>query len=233
MVEALGVPPRRIPSGLDALTGLYRSLLTGRRVLVLLDNACDSEQVRPLLPSSPGCLTLVTSRNTLPGLVAAGAHPLRLELPSPTDAHSSLALRAGAERLAADPEAADEIVARCGRLPLALAIMAARAQTHPGFPLSAIAAELRDSHGSLDAFSSGGATDARAAFTCSYRLLPPDGARRFRLRSLHPGPGITATAAAAFAALPIRATRSTLGELTDAHLLTEQTPVRHGMHGDP
>ncbi|MCX4766807.1 tetratricopeptide repeat protein [Streptomyces sp. NBC_01275] len=230
MVEALGVPPRRIPSGMDALAGLYRSLLTRRRVLVLLENACDPQQVLPLLPSSPGCLTLVTSRNTLPGLIASGAHPLRLEPPSPTDAHSSLALRTGAERLAAEPEAADEIIARCGRLPLALAIVAARAQTHRGFPLAAIAAELRDSHGSLDAFSGGGTADARAAFTCSYRLLQPDSARLFRLLSLHPGPDITARAAAALTALPVRRTRAVLGELAGAHLLTEPASGRYGMH---
>ncbi|MEU1182337.1 BTAD domain-containing putative transcriptional regulator [Streptomyces sp. NPDC005820] len=230
MVEALGVSPRRIPSGMDALAGLYRSLLTGRRVLVLLENACDPQQVLPLLPSSSGCLTLVTSRSALPGLIASGAHPLRLEPPSLTDAHSSLALRTGAERLAAEPEAADEIIARCGRLPLALAIVAARVQTHRNFPLAAIAAELRDSHGSLDAFSGGGTADARAAFTCSYRLLPPDSARLFRLLSLHPGSDITANAAAALAALPPRRTRAILGELAGAHLLTEPIPGRYGMH---
>ncbi|MFJ8113753.1 AfsR/SARP family transcriptional regulator [Streptomyces sp. NPDC096132] len=230
MVEALGVPPRRVPSGMDALTGLYRSLLTGRRVLVLLENAYDPQQVLPLLPSSPGCLTLVTSRHALPGLIASGAHPLRLEPPSPADAHASLALRTGAERLAAEPEAAAEIIARCGCLPLALAIVAARAQQHRGFPLAAIAAELRDSHGSLDAFSGGGTTDARAAFTCSYRLLPPDSARLFRLLSLHPGPDITASAAASLTALPVRRTRSILRELAGAHLLTEPAPGRYGMH---
>lgn len=231
MLAALGVPAPRMPSGLDSLSGLYRSTLAGRRLLVLLDDAADTEQVRPLLPASPGCLTLVTSRRALSGLTASGAHPLPLGLPSVADARAALALRTGPDRSAAEPEAADEIVARCGRLPLALAIVAARTVGRPDLPLSAVAAELRRSRGSLDAFTGGGETsDARTAFTCSYRRLPPENARLFRLLSLHPGPDLTAAAAAALVGLPARRTRLLLDELADAHLVTEHAPGRYAPH---
>ncbi|MGW5691903.1 BTAD domain-containing putative transcriptional regulator [Streptomyces asiaticus] len=231
MLAALGVPPQRMPDGVDALAGLHRSLLVGRRILVLLEDATDSEQVRPLLPASPGCLAVVTSRNGLPSLIASGARPLRLELPSPADAHAILALRMGSRRLAAEPEAANEIIARCGRLPMALAIIAARATHRPDFPLATIAAELRDSRHSLDAFSTiTGAADTRAAFSCSYRLLSPEGARLFRLLSLHTGPDISAGTAAILAGLPVRRARILLGELADAHLLTEPAPGRYVLH---
>lgn len=156
MLTALGVPPARMPGRTDSLAGLYRSLLAGRRLLVLLDDAADTEQVRPLLPASPGSLTLVTSRNGLSGLIASGAHPLRLGLPSAADARAMLAAHLGHDRPTAEPEAADEIVARCGRLPLALRIVAARATGRPGrpgLPLPALAAELRHTRDSLDAFA--------------------------------------------------------------------------------
>ncbi|MHA5054569.1 AfsR/SARP family transcriptional regulator [Streptomyces sp. SD15] len=225
LVTALGASPRHLPSGTDALAGLYRGLLAGRRVLVLLDDAAGTEQVRPLLPASPGCLTLVTSRNGLPGLIASGARPLRLELPSTVDARASLALRVGPGRLAAEPGAAEEIIARCGRLPLALAIVAARAISRQDFPLAAIAAELRDSHGSLDAFAGLG-----AVFSPSYRSLTPDAARLFRLLSQYRGPDISAGAAADLAGLPVHRARPILSELTDAHLVTEHAPGRYTVH---
>ncbi|MEU9063469.1 BTAD domain-containing putative transcriptional regulator [Streptomyces sp. NPDC048430] len=231
MLEGLGIPAERIPRGIDARAGLFRSLLNGRRVLVVLDNAWETGQVRPLLASSAGCLTLITSRSALPGLTTAGVLPLPLDLPSFVDAHASLVLRAGAERLASDPQAAAEIITQCGRLPLALAIVAARAQRHQHFPLAAIAAELRDTQSSLDALSSSDpTTDARAAFTCSYQLLPPDGARLFRFLSLHPGPSIEARAAAALTALPVGRARLMLAELADAHLLNEVMPGRYALH---
>ncbi|TPQ19461.1 AfsR/SARP family transcriptional regulator [Streptomyces sporangiiformans] len=239
MLTGLGVS-RHLPNGLDALAGLYRSVLSGRRVLILLDDASGTEQVRPLLPASPGCLTLVTSRNGLPSLIASGAHPLRLGLPSAADARAVLAVRIGHERVTAEPAAADEIVERCGRLPLALAIVAARAISRPEVPLAAIAAELRLSEGSLDAFAGTDRTDgtdgtdstadARTAFACSYRSLPPDSARLFRLLSVHPGPDIATDAAAALADHPARRVRLILDELADAHLLTEHTPGRYTQH---
>ncbi|MFJ9372382.1 AfsR/SARP family transcriptional regulator [Streptomyces sp. NPDC101455] len=230
---ALGVPPMRIPSGLDAQTALYRSMLAQRRMLVLLDNARDTDQARPLLPGSPGCLVIVTSRNRLTGLVAGeGAHPLTLDQLTPADAHALLARRLGAARPAAEPRAADEIITRCARLPLALAIVAAHAVAHPGFPLSAIAGELRDSHGSLDAFASGDdiTTDVRAVFSWSYKAVSAPAARMFHLLGLHSGPDISAPAAAALAGLPVRETRGLLVELTRAHLLTEHFPGRYTLH---
>nr|WTB34699.1 tetratricopeptide repeat protein [Streptomyces sp. NBC_00830] len=225
LLEAWGLPPHRIPAGMDALAGLFRSLLVGRRVLVLLENASATEQVRPLMPSSPGSLALVTSRNTLPGLIATGARPLRLEPPSRTDAHAVLALRTGTERLAAEPEAANDIIEQCGRLPLALALVAARVQNNWDFALSAIAAELRSSQDNLDAFS-----DARTAFACSYRLLSPESARVFRFLSLHPGPDIAVQTAAALASCTIRTARTALGELANANLVMERVPGRYGLH---
>lgn len=232
MLSALGVPAARQPGGLDALVGLYRTVLTGRRVLVLLDDAVDVEQVRPLLPASPGSLTLVTSRNGLPALYATGARPLRLEVPDAAEARALLARRIGVARLAAEPRAADEIVARCGHLPVALAVVAARAVSRPHFPLAAVAAELRDVEGSLDTLAgAGGATDARAAFLRSYRLLSPESARLFRLMSLHSGADIEAGAAAALAGLRIGRARLCLVELAVAHLVTASGPGRYALHG--
>ncbi|WP_107460978.1 AfsR/SARP family transcriptional regulator [Streptomyces sp. MA5143a] len=231
MLGALGVPAARMPAGVDSLAGLYRSTLAGRRLLVLLDDAADTEQVRPLLPAGPGSLTLVTSRLALSGLTASGAHPLHLDLPSTADAGAALARRVGQDRTAAEPGAAAEIVARCGRLPLALAVVAARAADRPEFPLSAIAAELRHPGDGLDAFAdAGGVPGLRTAFGPSYRRLPPEHARLFRLLALRPGPDITPGTAAALAGLPPRRTRLLLDELADAHLVTEHAPGRYVQH---
>lgn len=232
-LDALGVPPQRIPGDFDAQVALYRSMLARRRVLVLLDNARDTEQVRPLLPGSPGSLVIVTSRSRLAGLIAVeGAHPLTLDQMTPTEAFDLLAARLGTDRLAEEPRAAGEIIARCGRLPLALAIVAAHAGVRPGFPLSAIAEEVRDSHGSLDAFAGGDdiTTDVRAVFSWSYKALSASAARLFRLLGLHSGPDISAPAVTALAGLPPREARGLLGELTRAHLLTEHFPGRYALH---
>ncbi|MBQ0827520.1 tetratricopeptide repeat protein [Streptomyces sp. RG38] len=232
-LDALGVPPARIPASLDAQVALYRSLLARRRMLILLDNARDADQVRPLLPGSPGSLVVVTSRNQLAGLVAGeGAFPITLDQLTAAEAHDLLARRLGGDRLAAEPRAADEIVARCARLPLALAIVAAHAAAHPGFPLSAIAEEVRDSHGSLDAFADGDdlTTDVRAVFSWSYKALSAPAARMFRLLGLLPGPDVSAPAAAGLAGLPLRQARGSLAELARAHLLTERYPGRYTLH---
>jgi len=229
---ALGVAPQRIPAGLDAQTGLYRSTLAGKRVLLILDNARDAQQVRPLLPGTIGCLVLVTSRNRLTGLVAVdGAQPLSLDLLSTSEAHDLLAGRIGVGRIEAEPAAVNEIAARCARLPLALAIVAARAVIHPEFSLAGLAGELRDCAGGLDAFEVGDeATDIRTVFSWSYRALSTEAATLFRLLSLHPGPDVTASAAASLAGLPPGRLRRLFAELTGCHLLTEHAPGRYTCH---
>ncbi|MFF7888583.1 AfsR/SARP family transcriptional regulator [Streptomyces sp. NPDC020794] len=231
-LDTLGVPPERVPHGLDAQAALYRSMLAGRRFLVLLDNARDSDHVRPLLPGTPGCLTIVTSRNQLSGLVAAhGAHSLTLRPLDTDEARELLIRRLGAERVAAEQEAVAEIIALCAGLPLALACVAARAAAHPHFSLSAIAAELREAHGSLDAFIEADASaDVGAVFSWSSRALSPAAARLFRLLGLHPGPDFTAPAAAALAGLAVREARLLLTELSRVHLINEHAPGRYAFH---
>lgn len=229
---ALGVAPQAVPEGLDAQAALYRSVLARRRVLIVLDNARDTEQIRPLLPGTPGCLVIVTSRSRLTGLVAGhGAHPLTLGPLTGDEARAMLTRRIGRARVEAEPQATDAIVELCARLPLALAIVAARAAHHPGFRLADIAAELRENHGSLDAFTGGDArTDVRAVFSWSYHALPRQAAELFRRLSLHPGPDIGTAAAAALAAEPARTVRARLSELTGASLLGEHAPGRYAFH---
>lgn len=231
-LDALHVPPERIPASLDAQAALYRSLLADRRMLVVLDNARDSDQVRPLLPGSPGCLVVVTSRNQLSGLVATeGAHAVVLDLLPEDEAYELLRRRLGADRIQAEPEAVKEIVNRCARLPLALAIVAARAAAHPGFSLGALAAELRKAGAGLDALDAGDpATDVRTVFSWSYHTLKPEAARLFRLLGLHPGPDITPPAAASLIGVPLAEVRPLLAALTRGHLLSEPVPSRYRLH---
>ncbi|MFG2276861.1 BTAD domain-containing putative transcriptional regulator [Streptomyces chartreusis] len=231
-LDALDVPARRVPAGLDAQTALYRSLLADRRMLIVLDNARDSEHVRPLLPGTPGCLALVTSRRQLYGLVASeGAYSVTLDVLNQADALELLSRRLGAERVAREPGAAAQIVASCGGLPLALAIVSARAVVNPSFPLASIAAELRQSHNPLEAFTGEvPAADARSVFSWSYGLLSPAAARLFRLLALHPGPECSLAAAASLAGCRPGQVRPLLTELVQAHLLSEQVPGRFGCH---
>ncbi|WP_455569039.1 BTAD domain-containing putative transcriptional regulator [Streptomyces griseoruber] len=231
-LDALGVPPERVPHGLDAQSALYRSTLAGRRVLVVLDNARDAEHVKPLLPGSPGCLTLITSRDELPGLVAAhGARSLILHPFDEDQTRALLVRRLGAARVAAEPRAAHEIGALCAGLPLALACVAARAAAHPHFRLADIATELREAHGSLDAFARADASvDVSTVFSWSTNAVSPDAARLFRLLALHPGPDVTLPAATALAGLPERRTRRLLAELTGLHLVAEHSPARYTLH---
>jgi transcriptional regulator with XRE-family HTH domain/tetratricopeptide (TPR) repeat protein len=230
-LDALGVPSRQVPDGLEAQAALYRSRVAGRRLLVLLDNARDSEQVRPLLPGSAGNLVIVTSRSQLSGLVAThGAHPVPLDLPTHDEAREVLARRLGTARVAGENAAVDEIVQRCARLPLALAIVAARAATNRRFPLAAIADELR-TEGGLTAFKGPeAAVDARAVFSWSYAALSPAAARLFRLVALHPSLPADVRVVASLAGAPVEEVRPLLAELTDAHLVTETTPGRYVFH---
>ncbi|MGY5032971.1 AfsR/SARP family transcriptional regulator [Streptomyces sp. 900116325] len=232
LFDAFDVPVSRIPTGPQAQAALYRSLLTGRRVMVVLDNARDSEQVRPLLPAPAGCLAVVTSRHQLQGLMAVeGAHSVTLSPLDEAEALSLLARRLGSARVAREAAATAEIIGLCGRLPLALAIVSARAALNPGYPLAAIAKELRTSQGSLDAFTGEPPlADVRCVFSWSYQALSPRAARLFRLLALHPGPDCSVAACASLAAITPREVRSCLAELVRAHLLFENEPGRFSSH---
>ncbi|WP_165449546.1 AfsR/SARP family transcriptional regulator [Krasilnikovia cinnamomea] len=230
-LEAFGVAAQQIPAGLADRAASFRSLLAGRRVLVVLDNARDTEQVLPLLPGTPGSAAVVTSRRRLSALVAAGAVPVTLDLLTANEAALLLARRFGAERAAAEPQAVTELVTMCARLPLALAIVAARAAAFPHHRLAALAAELREATGGLDAFmGENESSDARAVLSWSYQQLSDDAARLFRLLGLHPGPEITYPAAASLAGVPVRRVRRLLTELSGAHLLEERAPGRFTFH---
>lgn len=230
-LDALGVRAGEMPESAAGRAGLYRSLLSGRRVLVLLDNALDPAQVRPLLPGSSGCVVLVTSRNPMAGLVAAdGARAVALDVLSPGHARALLAGRIGRDRVAAEPEAVDRLIERCARLPLALAIVAARAGAHRGRPLTALADEL-DAADGLDAFATGeSGMDVRAVLSWSYHALAPEAAALFRGLATQPGPDASVALAASMAGLPERAVRPLLRELTGAHLITEHQPGRFVFH---
>ncbi|MGQ5261471.1 BTAD domain-containing putative transcriptional regulator [Micromonospora sp. ZYX-F-536] len=227
-LEALGVPHARIPSDIEARTGLYRSLLASRRMLVVLDNARDSAQVRALLPGAGGCMVVVTSRDRLGSLIAAEcAEPMTLDVLTAEESMSLLASRLGASRLASERAAVADIVEAAGRLPLALSIVAARVATNPAFSLGAIAAELHSAEARLDALADG---DVRRVFSWSYLALGQDAARLFTLLGLHPGPDLTAAAAAALAGTSTAAVTPRLRELTRLHLLAEHTPGRYAFH---
>jgi DNA-binding SARP family transcriptional activator len=232
LFDAFGVAPQQIPVSLDAQTALYRSLLAGRRVLILLDNARDAEQVRPLLPGTPGCLAVVTSRNQLSSLVALDqAQPLPLDVLPDAEAHAFLTDRIGADRVAAEPGEVADIVRLCGGLPLALTIVAARAVLNTDTPLAAITAQLHADHGTLDAFSDADSSvDVRSIFSWSYQRLTEPAALLFRLLPLHPGPSATAGAVASLMGLAPRQARALIGELIRTHLLRELSPGRYVLH---
>jgi tetratricopeptide (TPR) repeat protein/transcriptional regulator with XRE-family HTH domain len=231
-VTSLGVPSRDAPIELDALASTYRTLVAGRRILILLDNAAGVEQVRPLLPGTPSCAVVVTSRDSLSGLVARhGARRLDLDLLPADDAILLLRRLIGA-RVEADPAAADLLAAQCARLPLALRVAAELAISRPSMPLADLAAELADHRRRLNLLDGGG--DPRAAvaavFSWSVRQLPPDTARAFALLGLHPGPDFDAYATAALANNAVEPARRHLEVLARAHLVHQTTTGRYGMH---
>jgi DNA-binding SARP family transcriptional activator/tetratricopeptide (TPR) repeat protein len=231
-LSAFGIEMDRIPAGVDEQAALYRSVLAGKRVLVVLDNARDAEQVRPLLPGAPGCVVVVTSRNQLTALVTAEcAYPLTLDLLTSDESRDLLAHRLGTDRVAAEPAATREVIERCARLPLALAIAAANCFTHPELSVASIAAQLREATSTLDALNDADVgTDIAAVFSWSYQALSPDAARQFRLLGLHPGPDVTVAAAASLAGVPPAEVRPLLAELVRAHLLTQPTRDRYTLH---
>ncbi len=231
-LDALGVPPYRIPADTDCRSALFRSLLDDRQMLIVLDNARNVAQVRPLLPGAPGSLVVVTSRNEMTGLVAAeGAVPLTLDVLGEAEAHEMLVRRLGQARVAAEPGAADEIIAACARLPLALGIAVGRAAGRPKRPLTELAAELHDARGRLDALEAGDAvTNVRAVLSWSYDQLSEPAARMFRLLGVHPGPDISLSAAASLAGLPRADAGTALRELARTHMVAEYLPARFTFH---
>jgi tetratricopeptide (TPR) repeat protein len=232
LLEGLNVPAGQLPVTLDAQAGLYRSLLAGKRFLVMLDNARDTGQVRPLLPGSPDCLVMITSRSRLGGLAAIeGAHVLKLDVLSAGEARQFLDSRLGSQRVASEREAADELIRLCAGLPLALAVAAARAGLSADLKLAELAAELRDARTRLDALNGGDLPSSlRSVFASSYDQLPAAVARMFRLLGLHSGPGISVAAASSLAAISPRRARQLLGRLTDEHMLTERAQGRYTFH---
>lgn len=232
LLTALGAPPARIPPDTDGQAALYRTLLVGRRMLIVLDNAQNAEQIRPLLPGSPGCLVLVTSRNLLLGLAAAeGAHLITLNVLTDSESRDLLSMNLGGERAMAEPVAVSELIALCSHLPLALRDVAARAVARPGLPLSALATELRDAGSRLDVLETGEwATSVRVAFSWSRAKLGDQAARMFRLLGVHPGPDVTVSTAASLAGVQRGQAYLALTELCGEHLLTEYAPGRYRFH---
>jgi len=233
ILGALDVPADRIPSDPDAQVALYRSVLAGRRMLIVLDNARDTAQVRPLLPGTPECLVLITSRSQLTSLIAVpGAHPINLDLFTIDEAREVLTRQLGADRVAAEPTAVADIIIRCARLPLALAIVAARAASFPGLPLHMLADQLADSRERLDTLiaEDDPHTNVRAVMSWSCRALTPAAARLFRLLGWFPGPSISAEAAAILVDTNQAEASRLLTALTAAHLLEDDTRGRYRCH---
>ncbi|WP_347697007.1 BTAD domain-containing putative transcriptional regulator [Nonomuraea sp. B12E4] len=229
-LQALGTDPGTIPSDPQAQAALYRTLVAGKRMLIMLDNARDTAQVTPLLPGGPSSAVLVTSRHQLTGLVTGhGARPITLDVLDPAESHQTLTRHLGTGRTHAEPAATDELLAHCAGLPLALGIIAARAAMQPRLPLSELAGQLRAY--ALDAFDAGEHhADLRTVFSWSYRALTPSAARLFKLLGTTLGPDIDRDAVASLTGLAAGEVRPLLAELIRAHLLIEHLPGRYTMH---
>lgn len=231
-LRALELTGQDIPSDTSERAARFRSLLAGRRMLLLLDNVGEAEQVRPLLPGNPVCVTLVTSRSSLIGLVARdGAVRLDLDLLPAAEAVSLLRVLIG-PRADAEPGLLATLAGQCARLPLALRVAAELARARPAVSLAHLVAELADEQRRLDLLEAGGdpRTAVRSVFSWSCRRLDPGTLQVFRLAGLHPGPDIDAFAVAALADCPVRQAGQALGRLAQVHLMHSVTPVRYGMH---
>lgn len=232
-LRALDVPDDRRPSEVDSQAAMFRSMLDGKRVLILLDNASSAEQVRPLLPGSAGCLVVVTSRSRLSGLVARdGASRISLDVLPLADAVALLTRTLGTERGDAEPRAMLQLARLCACLPLALRVAGERAVARAHTTLADLVDELTDERGRLDVLTAADDETAavRSVFSWSYRHLPLEAARMFRLLGLHAGPDIGVPAAAALAAVSHAQTRRLLDTLTDVHLLEESGRGRFRFH---
>ena len=228
----LGVHGPEVPAGEEELAARYRSLLAGRRMLILLDNAGSEEQVRPLLPATAGCTVVVTSRDALAGLVARdGARRLDLDLLPLTDAVALLRALIG-PRAVACPAATERLAEQCCRLPLALRVAAELAAARPTAPIAELAGELADQRRPLDLLAAGSdpRTAVRAVFSWSIRHLDLPAARTFRLVGLHPGPGLDPLATAALTGETPEQAGRILDQLARAHLIQPGAPGRYSMH---
>lgn len=232
-LRALDVPAQKIPSDLDAQAALFRSLLDGRRLLIVLDNAADVDQVRPLIPAADGCLTLITSRSHLSGLATReGVSRVPIDVLSPEQASELLRQVIGDTRVDAEADQVAELAHHCGYLPLALRIAADRAVTHPYLTLADLVEELVDERDRLDmlAIDDDATTAVRAVFSWSYKRLPPNAARVFRLLGLNTGPDLSTEAAAALTGLARRRVQRTLDILVGQHLLEQTGRNRYRFH---
>ncbi|MCY0957879.1 AfsR/SARP family transcriptional regulator [Streptomyces sp. H27-H5] len=229
-LPALGVAQHRIPDSANGAAALFRSLTADRRLLVVLDNARDSEQVRPLLPGGPRCVTVVTSRHRLPGLIVTDtARPVALDVLGPQDGTMLLAGVLGTERVLAEPVAARRLAELCGGLPLALRVAAARLVQRPGWSLAAMTVELSDETRRLSLLDVED-TGVRAALHLTLRQLPLHVSRQFAHLGRHPGTHVDRYAAAALAGTDPAAAESALERLAVAHLVTESAPGRWTLH---
>ncbi len=231
-LDALGDDPSTLPVDLDARAARYRSLVAGKRMLIVLDNARDVDQVTPLLPGSPTCTVLVTSRRHLASLATLhGAHLVDLDVLPDHEAHDLLARHLGPPRLATAPDTVNELLALCGGLPLALSIVGARAQRHPDFPLGVLAEELREESERLDSFDAGDLhANLRRVLSGSYRALSRTTAGVFALLGLVPGQDVSLAAVASLTAFSVARTRVLLRELESASLVQQHAPDRYRMH---
>ncbi|MFI1373554.1 ATP-binding protein [Streptomyces longwoodensis] len=229
-LAALGVPQERIPESENGAAALFRSLAADRRLLVVLDNARDSEQVRPLLPGGDRCVTVVTSRHRLPGLIVSdSARPVAVDVLAPPDGTALLARVLGARRVHAEPAAALRLAELCGGLPLALRVVAARLAGRPDWSLDSMAAELSDRTRRLSLLDLED-TGVRAALHLTLQQLPAHLSGVFAHLGRHPGTHVDRYAAAALADTDPVAAESALEQLAAAHLLTETAPGRWVMH---
>jgi tetratricopeptide (TPR) repeat protein len=232
-LRALDTPAEKMPTGVEAQAALYRSLMNGRRMLIVLDNANSADQVRPLLPGSAGCTVLVTSRDSLNGLVVTeAAHRLTLDLLTEPEALELVTGIIGIDRVATEPDAVTELVSLCARLPLALRIAASKVAAHPHATVDEVVTELADRHNRLNLLSGDGDEHSavRKVFDWSYQRLPAEQARLFRCLGLHPGPDLSLAAAAAAAELDTRATRLLLDGLMRGHLVEPASHSRYRVH---
>ncbi|MFG1916763.1 ATP-binding protein [Micromonospora sp. NPDC048898] len=232
-LRALHVPAEQIPTDTDGRAALFRSVLNGKRVLIVVDNVSTVGQVRPLLPATPTCMAIVTSRSRLSGLVAReGASRMTLDVLTPEEAIALLSDSIGGGRVSAEPQAAAELARRCAYLPLALRIIGERIANSPHATLAEFVADLALAEHQLDALAvdDDELSDVRAVFSWSYQTLPADTARFFRLLGLHAGSDISAAAAAALIGVDLARARNLLDQLTAAHLVENSSRDRYLFH---